>query len=143
MGRWLAVDFGSRRIGLAVSDRDETMAFPARVLPAAAGLDDAAAQVLAAAAVEEADGVVIGLPLNMDGTDSAQTRCTRDFIAAVRARSTLPVEVWDERLTSFQADQWLDEAAVPPNRRRQLRDALAATALLRSFLAARRPPSSP
>ncbi len=140
MGRWLAVDFGSRRIGLAVSDRDETLAFPVRVLPTGRNLDDTITQILAAAAAEEADGLVIGLPLNMNGTDSAQTRRTRAFIAAVRARSSLPVEVWDERLTSFQADEWLDEAAVPPSRRRRLRDALAATALLRSFLAARRPP---
>ena len=74
----------------------------------------------------------------MDGSIGPQAKRTLGFVEALRACTTRPVETFDERLTSFQADQWLDQLGASPRRRRKLRDALAALAILQSFLAARR-----
>lgn len=138
--RWLAIDYGSRRIGLASCDPDEAIASPARVLDATGDPNADAARVCDFADRHEIDALVVGLPLNMDGTVGPQAKRTLAFVEALRARTDRPVETFDERLTSFQADQWLDQLDASPTRRRRLRDALAALAILQSFLAARRPP---
>lgn len=138
MGRWIGIDFGSKRIGLAHADPGARVATPAETLAAGHSLAATARLVVAWAERNEAAGLVVGLPLNMDGTDSAQTRAVRTFAAALAAATTLPIELWDERLSSYQADQFLDEAAVRPSRRKGRRDALAAQVILQSFLDARR-----
>ncbi len=88
----------------------------------------------------EIGGIVVGLPLNMDGSDSAQTRLTRLLAGELRRRAQLPVELWDERLSSFQADEHLAAGGVRSSRRKRRRDALAAQVILQSFLDARRGP---
>lgn len=144
MGRWIGIDYGTRRIGLAISDPGHRIASPTTTLPAAGHPGRDADRVLRWAADQEPGGFVVGLPLNMaDGSDSAQTRLTRAFADALGQRGPLPVELWDERLSSFQADQYLDAAGVRPAKRRQLRDALAAQIILQAFLDARRPPDPP
>jgi putative Holliday junction resolvase len=140
MTRWVAIDYGARRIGRASADPAGGMAFPAGVLPGTGSAHKDAVRVLAWALEQQARGIVVGLPLNMDGTDSAQTRTVRNFAAALRTLTALPIELWDERLSSFQADQTLDAAQVRPAKRKALRDALAAQVILQSFLDARRPP---
>lgn len=137
MGRFVGVDYGTRRIGLALSDAGATLATPMATLP---GSGDPApdARAVARWAVEhQAPTVVVGIPLNMDGSDSKQTKLTRAFADALRALPGLTVELWDERLTSFHADMILDEASVRRSRRAALRDALAAQVILQSFLDAR------
>lgn len=141
--RWLAIDYGSKRIGLASCDPDESIASPAGVLDASGDPQQDAARVCDFADRHEIDALVVGLPLNMDGTVGPQARRTLRFVEALRARTRRPVETFDERLTSFQADQWLDQLDVSPRRRRQRRDALAALAILQSFLAARHRRSGP
>lgn len=143
MGRWLAVDYGARRIGTALSDRAGTIAFPHRTLDGQDRPREDARVVLREAEAEEADAIVVGLPINMDGSEGPQARRTRKFAEALAEIAHRPIELWDERLTSFQADEWLDQADVAPGRRRGLRDALAAKALLQSFLDARRAPDAP
>jgi len=137
MGRWVAIDYGLRRIGLAIADPGGTIASPDSVLDSTGSAPKDADRVLAWAPTVEAVGFVVGLPLNMDGTDSQQTRLTRAFADQLRARGPLPVELWDERLSSFQADQVLNAGQVRGDRRRKLRDALAAQVILQSFLDAR------
>lgn len=138
MGRWMGVDYGLRRIGLAVGDDRSGIASPVGTIPAAGRPAADAEAVLRAAREQEADGVVIGLPINMDGSDSDQTRLTRNFADAVRTRTTQVVELFDERLSSFQADEALEQSGVRRGRRKSLRDALAAQVILRAFLESRR-----
>ncbi|MEW6250702.1 MAG: Holliday junction resolvase RuvX [Planctomycetota bacterium] len=144
MGRWIGLDYGVRRIGVALADFRGIIASPATTLAATGRPADDAAAVLMWAAGHEPGGFVVGLPLNMDGTDSEQTRLTRAFAAelARQARpaptgTPTPVELWDERLSSFQADAHLTAANVRKSRRKELRDALAAQVMLQSFLDAR------
>jgi putative Holliday junction resolvase len=137
MGRWIGVDYGLRRIGLACADPRGRIATPADVLNASGSASENADQVLRWAARNDAAGLVVGLPLNMDGTDSQQTRLVREFAAQLRQRGELPVELWDERLSSFQADLMMEAARLRPARRARLRDAIAAQVILQSFLDAR------
>jgi putative Holliday junction resolvase len=140
--RWVAVDYGARRIGLAAADLAGTMAFPSGTLPGSGSAHDDAANVVRWAVEQDAGGIVVGLPLNMDGSDSAQTRTVRHFAAVLRGTTALPVELCDERLSSFQADQVLEAAQVRPGKRKALRDALAAQVILQAFLDARRGPQT-
>ena len=138
MGRWVGVDYGTRRIGIALCDPGESIASPVTTLPARPQPAQAALLVLQWAAQHEASGLVVGLPLNMDGSDSAQTSLTRQFAEQLRRHGELPVELWDERLTSLQADALMRAAATRRSRRKRRRDALAAQLILQSFLDARR-----
>ncbi len=138
MGRWVGVDYGTRRIGLALGDPTGSIASPAGVL-SATGIPGEDARAVRRWVIEhEGDGIVVGLPLNMDGTESVQSGVTRAFATELRGLGTLPVELWDERLSSYQADLHLSEAGLTRSRRRRHRDALAAQVVLQSFLDARR-----
>lgn len=134
MTRWAGIDYGRKRIGVAVSDYGGRIASPATVLPGSGSAPKDADAVAAWARENEVAAVVVGLPLNMDGTDSDQTRLTRTFADALREGGRFPVELWDERLSSFQADELLASAGVPRSRRKGQRDALAALVILQAFL---------
>jgi putative Holliday junction resolvase len=134
VGRWIGIDYGTRRIGLAVGDYRGVLASPAATLSGSGSPARDAEAVLRWAAEQEACGFVAGLPLNMDGSDSNQTRITRRFAEELARQTPLPVELWDERLSSFQADLHLAEAEVRQSRKKGLRDALAAQVILQSFL---------
>lgn len=136
--RWVGVDYGTRRVGLALSDSRAAIASPMTTLT----LDRVSHSAAAKAVVEWARGYgathfVVGLPLNMNGSDSAQTRHTRQFAAALTAIATR-VELWDERLSSYQADEMLRQQGVRIPKRDARRDALAALVILQSFLDGRR-----
>lgn len=138
MGRWIGIDYGSRRIGLAIADTRGRIASPAATLPATDSANRNAQNVLAWAEENEAGGFVVGLPLNMaDGSDSDQTKIVRAFAAELAKVARLPVELWDERLSSFQADKFMDAAQVPRSQRKRWRDRLAAQVILQTFLDAR------
>jgi putative Holliday junction resolvase len=141
MTRIVGIDYGSRRIGLAVGDSELALASPAAVLPGCGDAARDAAAVAAWARENECAAAVVGLPLNMSGTDSDQTRLARAFAAALEA-CALPVSLQDERLTSFQADQLLAQSE---GRRRGKgapgRDAIAAQVILQSFFDRQHPPS--
>lgn len=142
MGRWVGVDYGTRRIGIAISDYSATIASPADTISSAGDVSADARQIVRWADRNEAAGVVVGLPLNMDGSDSDQTRLTRALAEALGDQTELAIELWDERLSSYQADEWLRAANVRPAKRKQLRDTLAAQVILQSFLDAQRRESS-
>jgi putative Holliday junction resolvase len=137
-----AVDYGEKRIGLAISDAGQSLAGAAETAPGAGRPESDASLILGWAVQRDAVGIVVGLPLNMDDTDSAQTKLSRQLAEALRSLSgARPVELHDERLSSFAADEMMEHAAVPRARRRGLRDAFAARAILQSFLDARHPPT--
>jgi putative Holliday junction resolvase len=140
MGRIIAVDYGTRRIGLALADPRGRIASPATTLNASGSAPKDATLLLRWALDNDASTIVLGLPVSMDGTDSDQTRLTRALADELRKQGSLPVELWDERLSSFQADLFLASAEVPPSRRKKLRDALAAQVVLQSYLDAHQPP---
>jgi putative Holliday junction resolvase len=135
--RILAVDLGTRRVGLAICSPEETLVVGAGVLERTKG-DDPVPAVAAAAREREVERVVVGLPLNMDGTEGPRAKKTREFGERVGAYLGLPVEFWDERLTTVEADRILRDSKVNWRKRKGLVDEVAATVILRDYLAARR-----
>lgn len=141
--RFLGLDVGERRIGLAVSDPDGRVAVPLRVLRRSGGRDDFVA-IAEAARAEEAGMLVVGLPLSMDGSLGPQARSVQAFGEVLAGETGLPVEYWDERLSTVQAERRpmrsrRAERRRPPQRReRASSDALAAALVLQAFLDSRR-----
>lgn len=135
-GRVLALDFGSRRIGVAMSD---PLGITAQQLPAIRREGDRRdIDAIANLAVEyQVETVVIGLPVRSDGTEGTQAARARAFGDKVRDRLGVPVVTWDERLTTAQAERYLIEAGVRREKRKEVRDSLAAALLLQSVLDAR------
>jgi putative Holliday junction resolvase len=132
--RYLAVDLGDKRTGLAAGDDVVRLVQPVEVLqvPRGPALLDALAR-----AVDRhgPDALVVGLPLNMDGTEGGSARSVREFGALIAERTRLPVHYQDERLTSFEADERMARSGRTHREKRELRDALAACAILEGFLA--------
>lgn len=133
-GRLVGIDFGSKRIGLAVSDNGQSIAGPGTTLPGSRSDTESAATIVKWAAAQHAVGFIVGLPLSMDGFDSAQTIVTRAFAEQMRRVGQLPVSLFDERLSTFAAEEMMEQAGVPIGKRRELRDAFAAQVILQSFL---------
>ncbi len=101
--RLLAVDLGDKRTGLATGDTETGTVFPVTTLHIAIG--GALTAAIASAATEHgAEAIVLGLPLNMDGTEGGRAAATRSFGNTIEAASGLPVHYQDERLTSFEAE---------------------------------------
>ena len=136
-GRLCGIDYGSKRIGLAISDPDGSIASPLATVEARGGLADQAQAVMKAVAEFDVGGWVIGLPLNMDGSEGPQAKAARRFGAELAQTSRLEVEYWDERLSSRQADAYLREAELTRKKHRARRDRVAAQVILQTFLDAR------
>lgn len=134
-GRVLALDIGRSRTGLAISDVTGTLATPLGVITAQPPLADVlrTADQLAA----EADGlaaIVVGRPLHLDGRPSEQTAEVDAFVARLRTRTTLPVYLQDERLSSVEAEARLAVRETDWRRRKARLDAAAAAVILQEFL---------
>jgi putative holliday junction resolvase len=129
--RVLALDYGSARCGVAVSDPSGTLATPLEPV-AQPGTRKGLARVAALVRELGAERVVIGLPISLRGGDSAQTRETRAFADRLRAVVDVPVELYDERFTTALAQQAGGETAL---------DSRAAAVLLDEWLSVRRPGS--
>jgi putative Holliday junction resolvase len=135
-GRMLAIDFGSHRIGVAVSD---PLGITAQQLPAIRREGDRK-DIEAIATLADAygaDSVLIGLPLLPSGTEGTQAAKVRIFMQKVHERLGLPVIPWDERFTTVQAERHLIEAGMRREKRKDVRDSLSAALLLQSALDAR------
>ncbi|MBN2386123.1 MAG: Holliday junction resolvase RuvX [Anaerolineales bacterium] len=131
--RVLAVDPGSKRIGLAVSDPTGTIANPLGVIAHTARQVDAAA--VAAAAAEQGVGlIVVGQARDDDGVPTFEGRRSARFAAALESQTDLPVILWDESFTTREARAARIAMGVSRRRRRGHLDDLAATVLLQSFL---------
>ena len=134
-GRIMGVDFGEARTGLAVSD-------PARFLASGlgnvqgGGLEKTAERVLAVAAEQGAVALVLGLPVNMNGTEGPKAARIRE-LAAILER-TLPVYLMDERMTTMAAARFLNETNTRGKKRKETVDAVAATIILQNYLDFRR-----
>jgi putative Holliday junction resolvase len=138
----LALDPGAKRIGLATADTDRGIALP---LPAVAVRDDGAhlREIARLAAERRAERVVVGLPLRLDGTEGPAARAARAFADAVTRATGLPVEPFDERMTTAQAEREMIGLGTRRGRRRELIDSAAAVLLLQAWLDARRQDDAP
>jgi putative Holliday junction resolvase len=134
--RYLSIDYGTKRIGLAVCDRTETVVSPLTTLPADGRLAGKIAEIVKS---EEIGAIVLGLPLNMDGSEGPQAKRSRGFAEALKRQAGLPVYFQDERLSSFAAEEKMVDIE-PSWRKRQGRvDAVAAAEILQAFLDSRPP----
>lgn len=133
MSRILAVDWGERRIGLAVSDPTGTIATGLPTLEVR-GPADAVARVAAVAAEHEAEEIVVGLPLLLSGERGEAARAAEGFAEALGRATTRPVVTWDERLTSAMSTRRIHERGERPRGRKGRVDMGAAVALLESWL---------
>ena len=139
--RWLALDHGTKRIGVAVGDAAGGVATPLEVLPAEP-LDGVVRRVAELAVEYDAAGLVVGWPLNMDDSEGPQGRMARAMAVELAGRTGLDVRLWDERLSSFEADQAM--AGLYTRKQKKARqDAVAAAAILRDFLAGDGPAIAP
>lgn len=134
MTRVLGVDWGERRIGLAISDERGKIATPAGFLVRRAGKRPPIAKLLQRAQELEATAVVFGLPLDGNGDDTPRAVEVRTVAEQVRRRSGLPVDLVDERFTTAAARRAVRELGGKPGERRGDVDALAATVLLQHAL---------
>lgn len=136
MARVLGVDLGARRIGLACSDPTGSLATPLTVLERSGDVARDHAAIVAAARDAEAERIVVGLPLSLDGSDGPAARATRTEVEALAtaAGPDLPVSVHDERFTTVSAERSLAAAGVRGRARRQVIDAAAAAVMLQSWL---------
>jgi putative Holliday junction resolvase len=148
MPRILGIDFGRRRIGLALSDPTATLARPWRVVEIAAGATpEAAARQLATIVTDaraqpdedlDISAIVVGLPRRLNGDDTDQTQPARDFAATLVSLTGLDVTMQDERLTSHEAETRLAERERDWRRRKARLDAAAAAVILQEYLDTRR-----
>lgn len=132
--KFLAIDYGQKRTGIAVSDPGESMCFP-RATIIMRGKDAFFAELLELAETEGAEAFVVGLPLRGNGEESETTRQARNMAARLKRRTALPVYFMPETLSSHDAECRLREAGKNGKILRAALDKAAATAILESFLA--------
>jgi putative Holliday junction resolvase len=137
-GRILSVDWGEIRIGLALSDESQILATPLETLQRRAGKRFPMPRFLELTALHQPVGVLVGLPLSMDGAEGESAEAVRDLAANLARRTGLPVELWDERMSTARALGAIREQGGSTRGRKADVDALAAAVLLQHFLDARR-----
>lgn len=138
-GRLLAVDWGDRRIGLALSDESQVLATPLETLLRRAGKRFPMPRLLALVTEHRPTGVLVGLPLTGEGLETESAVAARGMADTIGRRSGLPVELWDERMSTARALGAIREQGGSTRGRREEVDALAAAVLLQHFMEARRP----
>ena len=131
--RILALDHGTRRVGVAVSDETKTIAQPLEYIPAEPFVDFLV-RLKELLVEKEIDLILVGLPRNMDGSYGPAAQKVETFIAALKTAITAPIKTWDERLTSAQANRVLIQAKVRRDKRKVKVDKMAAAILLQSYL---------
>lgn len=132
--RYLALDLGARRIGIAVSDELGLTAQPVMTLETRRNPRDDLRSIARLARRYSAAGIVIGNPLHISGEPSPRAAKTQAFAAELGTLTGLPIHLWDERLTSREAHQILYQAGHDRRQHKQVVDQVAATLILQSFL---------
>jgi putative Holliday junction resolvase len=136
MACFLGIDYGEKRIGLAVGESRLAVASPLAAIQARSHIAHDVRTILRRASSYEIKAFVIGLPLNMDGTEGEQARLTRRFGDQLARETTLPVHYWDERLSSVTARELVLPAELTRKQRKNRLDCVAAQVILQSFLEA-------
>ncbi len=131
--RILAIDHGTKRIGLAVSDELGMIALPLEFV-LAEPLSAALARLKEVVQEKQVGLLLVGMPRNMDGSYGPAAAKVQEFVAVLKENVTIPVKLWDERLTSAQANRFLIQANVRRDKRKEKVDQTAAAILLQSYL---------
>jgi putative Holliday junction resolvase len=135
------VDFGTVRVGLAVSDPDRKIASPLSIYRRR-GSEQDAAHFRRLVEAEEVGGLVVGLPIHFDGSEGTKAAEARAYGQWLHEITDLPVTFWDERCTTVAAESFLWDAGLTHKRRKERRDQVAAQILLQSYLDAGCPDES-
>ncbi|MFA7073799.1 MAG: Holliday junction resolvase RuvX [Endomicrobiaceae bacterium] len=134
MGRFLGIDYGKKRIGLALSDILGMMAQPFDVIESK-GLNNNVDTILKIAENNEVTCIVVGIPVNMNSSEGEMANIAREFTEELKKKTEIKVDMIDERLTTVQAERVLvEEANVSREKRKNLRDKIAATFILQTYL---------
>ncbi len=134
MPRYLAIDYGRKRIGLAVGDSESRIASPASAVAATGSATTDISAILQAGGQYEIDSFVLGLPLNMNGTEGAPARHARALGLQLAKASGKPVHFWDERLSSVTAEEKLTALGLTRKKKKARTDCVAAQTILQEFL---------
>ena len=137
-GRILAVDWGELRIGLALSDESQVLATPLETLHRRQGKRFPMPRFLALSAAHNPVGIVVGLPLSLEGEEGESAQAAREVAASIERRTGLPLELWDERMSTARALGAIQAQGGSTRGRKADVDSLAAAVLLQHFLEARR-----
>lgn len=137
-GRLLAVDWGEVRLGLALSDETQLLATPLSTLVRRAGKRFPMRRLVELVQTHRPVGVVVGLPLTGEGEEAGSAAAARELAGAIARGTGLPLELWDERMSTARALALIREQGGSTRGRREDVDALAAAVLLQHYLDARR-----
>lgn len=132
--RFLCIDLGDKRTGLAVCDNNETIASPVGVIEGGGNLYN---EITRAVEQYQAQALVFGLPLNMNGSEGNRATIVRKFAAELSEKINLPVFFQDERLSSYSAAKRLSQTGLTHKKKKNRIDAVAAAEILKEFIAAR------
>ncbi len=131
--KYIAIDYGLKRTGLAVADDRTRIPLPLQVIETSKA-KERLRRIADAIEDHGADALVLGLPLNMDGSEGPASKGARQFSQQLENAFGLPVHLVDERLTSHEAESALRETGLSSRKTKSRRDAVAAAAILRDFL---------
>lgn len=134
MGRILAIDFGTVRIGVALSDERKILATPHPKIEGHKDLKIVATRILALCAQNNVEKIIIGLPLLLSGNDSSMTVQVRKLEEILKAETSIPILLWDERLSSAQIEKSLKGQDVSRKKRAPIVDSLSAALVLQNYL---------
>ena len=132
--RLLGLDVGSKTIGLALSDPSLTIATPMETVRRGKRFRDDAATLESIVAQQGVGGLVVGLPLNMDGSEGPRAQSVRQFARNLLERADVPLAFWDERLSTAAVTRTMLDADLSRRRRAELVDKMAAAFILQGFL---------
>ena len=131
--RILGLDYGEKRIGVALSDPMEIIASALSTIENRAETD-IIAQILDIAHEHDVERIIVGLPRSLDGTLGPQAKRVQEFVESLSGETDIPVITWDERYSSVDAERVLVEAGVKREKRKKHRDSVAAAFILQGYL---------
>lgn len=137
MGRVMAVDWGERRVGIALSDEGQIIASPHSVLTRSKTLNDDISKLADLIRKNNVELLVVGLPLNLDGSRGTAAEKVLEVVTLIKESIDTPVVVWDERLSTAEAERALIGGDVSRKRRKTLVDRVAAAIFLQAYLESR------
>ncbi len=138
--RSLGLDIGEKRIGVAISDSEGILAIPLTVI--SRNSEEVSRAVTELVKKYQIEQIIVGLPRTLKGEIGQEAEKVKDFIQQLSQKIKLPIETWDERLSTIAAERLLLEAGVKGKKRKERRDALAAAFILQGYLDAKRQGSS-
>ncbi|HAT03037.1 MAG TPA: Holliday junction resolvase RuvX [Oribacterium sp.] len=132
----LGLDYGSKTVGVAITDALGLTVLPVTTIKRdrESKLRKTLAEIEALVEERRVEKIVLGLPLNMDGTEGERVEHTREFAEKLRLRVTVPIEFTDERLTTMEAAEILDENGIPRCEQKKVIDQVAAQLILEQYL---------